>query len=297
MTLVSPDYFRAMEIAVVRGRHFDERDNRDHLRGAVSTNLSDEQRWAAGLNTIIVDEEFVRRHWPNEEPIGKRIRLPWGDAGQQPVLTVAGVVRRVRINQLHDGGGFVQGYLPFLQGPASGMTIVLKTAVDPGMLGDAIRAKVQAVDPMQPIYDLRPVADLRDRSLAGRRLNFLLLTAFAVVALGLAVVGFYGVLAYTVAQRRREIGVRVALGAQRRDVLGLVIGHGMQLTLAGVVLGVAGAVAVGRLLAGLLFEIRPFDPITLVSVPILLLAVALFACWLPARRAAALDPVEALRCD
>jgi ABC-type antimicrobial peptide transport system permease subunit len=169
-----------------------------------------------------------------------------------------------------------------------------KTTLAPETLVSAARRQVQALDSEQPIYEVRTLAEMRDGVLAGR-LNLVLLALFAAVALGLAVIGLYGVLACTVMQRQREIGVRMALGTQRRDVLGLIVRHRMRLALMGVVFGLFGALSVTRLLGRLLFEVRPFDPVTLMSVPFLLAAVALLACWLPARRAAQIDPIEALR--
>jgi len=173
--------------------------------------------------------------------------------------------------------------------------VVIKTTQAPEALITAARQQVQALDPEQPIYDVRTLAEMRDNSIAPQRLNLTLLAVFAGVALTLAVIGLYGVLAYAVAQRQREIGVRMALGAQRRDVLGLVVGHGMRLTGIGVILGLAGALALTRVLKSLLFEIKPFDPVTFLTVTALLAGVALLACWIPARRAARVDPIEALR--
>ena len=175
------------------------------------------------------------------------------------------------------------------------MAVVIKTTQAPEALITAARQQVQALDPEQPIYDVRTLAEMRDNSIAPQRLNLTLLAVFAGVALALAVIGLYGVLAYAVAQRQREIGVRMALGAQRRDVLGLVVGHGMRLTGIGVILGLAGALALTRVLKSLLFEIKPFDPVTFLTVTALLAGVALLACWIPARRAARVDPIEALR--
>src|SRR5437773_4161945 len=291
--LVSPEYFRAMGIPLLHGRAFTDRDDRAHLRERDLSSFTDGERWMSGLNAIIVDEEFARRHWPNEDAIGKRVRLPWGEKG--PVLTVVGVVGRVKLNQLNEQGGFVQAYLPFLQGASGSMAVVMKTTQAPEALITAARQQVQALDPEQPIYDVRTLAEMRDNSIAPQRLNLTLLAVFAGVALALAVIGLYGVLAYAVAQRQREIGVRMALGAQRRDVLGLVVGHGMRLTGIGVILGLAGALALTRVLKSLLFEIKPFDPVTFLLVTAVLAGVALLACWIPARRAARVDPMVALR--
>ena len=247
----------------------------------------------SGMNAIVVDEEFARRHWPKEEAIGKRVRLPWGEKG--PVLTVVGVVGRVKLNRLSEEGGFVQAYLPFLQAPSQGMAVVMKTTLAPETLMAAARQQVQALDPEQPIYDARTLAEMRDNAIAPQRLNLILLGVFAGIALVLALIGLYGVLAYAVAQRHREIGVRMALGAQRRDVLQLVVGQGMRLVLVGVGLGLIGALALTRLLRGLLFGVGPNDPLTLAATPLLLALTALLACWMPASRASRVDPMEALR--
>ncbi|MEO8426416.1 MAG: ABC transporter permease [Verrucomicrobiota bacterium] len=295
LTPVSPDYFPAMSIRLLRGRFFTDADNREHLRGRDLTGLNEGQLRNVGLNVIIVDEEFVRRHWPNEDPIGKRVRLS-ADAAD-PGLAVVGVVARVKMDELGEQGGFVQAYLPLWQYGGAGRAVVIKTALPPETLVPAVRREVQALDPEQPIYDLRTMAAIRHDSLAPQRLNLALLGLFAFVALTLAVIGLYGVLAYAVTQRTREIGIRIALGAQRHDVLGLVVREGVKLTLVGVALGLAGAFGLTRFLTSLLYEVKPSDPLTLLAMPLLLLMVALFACWLPARRAAAVDPIEALRCE
>ena len=291
--LVSPDYFRAMNIPLLRGRPFTDQDDRAHLRGRDLSGFTRGERWMSGMNAIVVDEEFARRHWPKEEAIGKRVRLPWGEKG--PVLTVVGVVGRVKLNRLSEEGGFVQAYLPFLQAPSQGMAVVMKTTLAPETLMAAARQQVQALDPEQPIYDARTLAEMRDNAIAPQRLNLILLGVFAGIALVLALIGLYGVLAYAVAQRHREIGVRMALGAQRRDVLQLVVGQGMRLVLVGVGLGLIGALALTRLLRGLLFGVGPNDPLTLAATPMLLALTALLACWMPASRASRVDPMEALR--
>ncbi|MCI0533973.1 MAG: ABC transporter permease [Verrucomicrobiales bacterium] len=288
LTPVSPDYFQAMGIRLLRGRYFTDSDNREHLQGQDLSKLSEWQRRIMGINAIIVDEEFARRHWPNEDPIGKRVLLP-------PALTVVGVVSRVKLKGLDEQGGFVQAYLPLWQWGGTERVVVMKTTLAPETLGSAVRQQMKSLDPELPIYNLRTLATVRHDSLAPQRLNLSLLGLFAGAALTLAVIGLYGVLAYAVAQRRREIGIRMALGAQRGDVLALVIRHGARLTLIGVVLGLAGAFSLTRLLTRLLYEVKPTDPLTLLVTPLLLMSVALFACWLPARRAAKVDPMVALR--
>jgi putative ABC transport system permease protein len=289
VTAVSPDYFRALGIPVLRGRSFTEQDSSDHLRNLPEPREG--ERRPSPMNVIIVDEEFVRRHWPNEDPIGQRVRA------NGATMTVIGVVRRVKIRGLDEQGGFVQAYFCALQSPARGRTVAVKTTLPPETLMAAARQQVLALDPGQPIHSVRTLEELRDRSLQGRRVGVTLLGIFAGVGLALAVIGLYGVLAYAVTQRTREIGIRMALGAQRGDVLSLVIRQGMKLAFIGAMLGMLGALGLTRWLTALLYEIKPTDPLTLLATPLLLIAVALLACWLPARRAAKVHPMEALRCE
>jgi putative ABC transport system permease protein len=296
VTVASPDYFRTLGIRLLRGRYFTEQDNRDHLRSRDLSALSGFQRWAAGLNVIIVDEEFVRRYWPDEDPIGKRVRLPWNkDSSQQPMMTVVGVVARVKLERLSEEGGFVQVYLSALQATQAGGAVVIKTAMEPTMLAAAARQQVLAVDPDQPIYDMRTLTEVRDNAVAPERLNLTLLGIFAGVALVLAGIGLYGVISYAIAQRMKELGIRMALGASAGDVLRLVIGQGIKLALVGVVFGLCGAWALTRLMRTLLFAVNATDPPTFIVIPLLLTLVALLACWIPARRAARVDPMAALR--
>jgi len=272
--VASPGYFRAIGIQLLRGRLFTEHD---HLKAD---------------NVVIVDEEFVKRHWRAVDPVGRRIRFA---ARPRKYLTVVGVVGRVKLSSLSEQGGFVQAYLAARQFPDIKASVVVKSRLTPAALAPSIREQVRSLDPAQPIHNLRTVKEIRDSSLASERLSLSVLGVFALVALSLSIVGLYGVLAYSVARRRREIGVRTALGAQRTDVLRLVIGEGMWLTSLGVLTGILGALWLTRWLSSLLFEIRPSDPATFSAVPLLLLTVALIACWIPARRAARIDPIQALR--
>ncbi|HYV29514.1 MAG TPA: FtsX-like permease family protein, partial [Candidatus Binatia bacterium] len=226
---------------------------------------------------------------------GKQIRLPWGSRDKNPVLTIIGVVKRVREERLSEWEGQVQGYFSFLQRPDGGMAVVVKAALPPETLLSAVRQQLRALDPELPLYEVRTMAAMRSDNIAPERLNLTLLGIFAAIALALAVIGLYGVLAYAVTQRQREIGVRMALGAQRRDVLGLVIGQGMKLALIGVAIGLLGSFALTRVLQNLLFEVKPSDPLTFAAVTSLLCLVVLLACWLPARRAARVHPMQALR--
>jgi putative ABC transport system permease protein len=275
-TIASPGYFRAIGIQLLRGRFFNDHDHQK------------------AENAVIVDEEFVNRHWPGEDPIGRRIRFA---AGRPRYLTVIGVVGRVKSNSLSEQGGFVQAYLAARQFPDIKASVVVKTRLTPAALVGSIREQVRRLDPAQPIHNLRTIKEIRDSSLAAERLSLSVLGVFAVVALSLSIVGLYGVLAYSVARRRREIGVRTALGAQRRDVLRLVVGEGMRQTSLGIVAGVLGALWLTRWLSSLLYEITPTDPATFSAVSLLLIGVALIACWIPARRAARIDPIQALRTE
>jgi putative ABC transport system permease protein len=291
---VSPDYFRAMGIPLLRGRYFTEGDDRSHLSEERLHGLSRSERLSLGRKTAIVDEEFARRYWPNEDPVGKQILWGLGGGDDSP-LTVIGVVGRVKLDRPNEPMGAVQGYFAFLEYPQPAMTFVVKTTRSPEQMIAAARQQVQEVDASQPIYDIKTLTQLRAESIAPQRLNLLLMGLFAALALALAIVGIYGVMSYAVTQRTREIGLRLALGAQRRDVMKLVVGQAMKLALLGVLVGLLGAAAVTRLMTKLLFDVSATDRATFAVIALLLTVVALLACWIPARRAAKVDPMIALR--
>ena len=273
--MVNADYFGALRIPLREGRLFGAEDRADAPRA------------------VVVGESTARRFWPNESAVGKRIKI--GDAAN-PWLNIVGVVGDVRHYGL-DKPTNLQVYLPHAQKPSQQMTLVVRASgasADAG-LAAAVRGQVWAVDRDQPVYDIKPMEQYVADSIAQRRFSMLLVAIFAVVALVLAVVGIYGVMSYTVSQRTREIGLRMALGAQGRDILKLVVGQGLVLTLAGVGAGVAAAFAVTRAMSSLLFGVSAADPLIFSAVAVLLTSVALFACYLPARRAARVDPMEALR--
>lgn len=288
--LVAPDYFQAMGIPLLQGRDFTEQDNRERLRGSPSAN-----DWGAGLDSIIIDEEFARRHWPNQNALGQRVRIPFGERDKQPVVTIVGVVGRIKENRLGEQGGLVQAYFPMYQQTLQNMAVVVKTTSEPAAMLPAMRQQVSQLDPALPIFGIETMREIRHRNIAPERLNFGLLGAFAALALILAIIGLYGLLSFTVTQRQREIGVRMALGAQRFDVLNLVIGQGMRLILGGVVIGLLGSFALTRVLTSVLFDVEPADPLTFVTVTFSLCFVALLACYIPARRASKVDPMVALR--
>ncbi len=287
LSMVGPNYFRALGIPLLRGRYFTEQDNLDHLRNPEFAGGTADEHSDVAVNAIIVDEEFARRHWPNEDPIGKRV------SG----ITVVGVVARVKVERLGEREGLVQAYVPLLQMPVNGVAVAIKTTLEPETMMAAARREALALDPELPLFFVRTMTERRAISLAPERLNLSLLGCFAAVALLLAVIGIYGVISYAVNQREREIGIRMALGAQSSDVLKLVVGLGMKMVLCGVLIGLGCALTLTRLMQDLLFGVSATDPLTFALVSLLLASVALLACYIPARRATNVDPMIALRID
>jgi putative ABC transport system permease protein len=275
--VVTPDYFRAMAIPVRRGRVFAERDD------------------ARAPFVVVVNETFVRRYFGGEEPLGRRLRFDTGGgATDNPLVEIVGVVGDVRHAGL-EAPPDPEMYVPFAQSPRARMSFVARTEADPLAAAPALRAALRQLDARQPVYNVRPMEQLLSQSVARRRFNLALLALFASVALALAAVGIYGVMAYTVEQRRHEIGIRLALGAQARDVFRLVVGQGMGLALAGIGLGLVAALAATRLMSSLLYGVSAADPLTYAGIALLLAGVAFAACYLPARRASRVDPMDALR--
>jgi len=278
---ITGDYFRALQIPLLSGRTFEPRDNAD------------------GPKVIIINETTAKRHFGSPTAaIGKRLSIWSAFRGhrrdEKLRREIVGVVGDTKTGSLTGEGG-AQIYVPHAQDSQwNFMGLVIRTAGDPAAFAPTLRREVQALDKDQPIYNVRTMDDVVMNSLGTRRVSMQLFTVFACAALLLAALGIYGVLAYSVTQRTQEIGIRMALGAQRSDVLALVIRQGMALTVIGVVVGLAGAFALTRLLTNLLFGVAATDPLTFVAIPLLLLFVALIACYLPARRAARLDPTIAL---
>jgi predicted permease len=271
---VAGDYFQALGIPLLRGRTFTRADN--------STNAAP---------VVVCSEALARNVFPNEDPVGKYVQFD----REQKKFEIVGMVGDVKLTWLRDDR-LDRIYFPHAHVGGNG-SLIVRTRVSPLLFAEPIRKAIQEVDGDQPVSNLRTLEQDITRSVAASRQTFTLLGLFAVVALGLAALGLYGVLAHAVALRRHEIGIRMALGAQRSDVLRLVLRHGLGLSLLGVAIGLAGAFALTRVLRNHLYEVGPLDPITFAAVALLLVMVALLACLIPARRAAKVDSMEALRCE
>jgi putative ABC transport system permease protein len=273
---VSPDYFQTLGIELIKGRVFTAEDTPDSPQ------------------VIVIDEALAQRHFPNEDPIGKRLKqsLP-----NSPSYEIVGIVRHVEHYRLDGQSPDAQFYTNFNQSRARTNTLLVRTDAEPLSLAAAVRAQVAALNKDQAVFNVRTMEQILARSVAARRFSMLLLTVFAVVALALASLGIYGLMSYAVAQRTREIGVRMALGAQSGNVLRLVIGQGMKLAFVGVATGLVASLALTRTMKNLLFGVSATDPATFAAIALLLTLVALLACWIPARRATRIDPLVTLRCE
>jgi putative ABC transport system permease protein len=272
--VITPAYFATMGIPLIHGEGFTERHTADASR------------------VMIINETMARRYFSGEEPIGKRINL--GDPQSDPWRTIIGIVKDVRHEGL-DTAPYPQMYSPFAQFPRNAMTLVARSSGEPLSLTPNIRSELAAIDRDQPLTNVRTMEQVMSHSIARQRFNMTLIAIFSIVGLVLASVGIYGVMSYSVTQRTHEIGIRMALGAQRSDILKLVVGQGMLLALIGVGVGLAIALALTRVMASLLFGVSATDPLTFGIVAVLLGAVAMLACFIPARRAMRVDPMVALR--
>ncbi|MCA1568316.1 MAG: ABC transporter permease [Acidobacteria bacterium] len=275
--VITPDYLRTMNIPLLRGRYFNEMDQEKHQR------------------VVIINETLARRFFPNQDPLGKHLALS-GPPDEREIVGVASDVKDYGL----DAEVRPEVYIPYSQSNQpysqySALTLVLRTAADPQSLTGLVRGEVRSIDKDQPIYNIKLMQDVLSESVAPRLFNMFLISIFAVVALILAAVGIYGVIAYSVAQRTHEIGIRMALGAQPGDVLKLVVGQGMTQALIGILIGLVAAFALTRVMSSLLYEISPLDPITFAGLSIMLMIVAVIACYIPARRATRINPIIALR--
>ena len=275
MRAVSPNYFRAMNIPLRRGRLFDARDRADSAPVA------------------IINEALARRYFPNQDPLGRKLKRSTSDAKPAEII---GIVSDFK----HEGlqmEASPEVYQPHPQNPWSIITLAVRTTTAPAGARAMIESAVREAEGSAAISNSATMREILNEGISRPRFNLLLLGIFSFVAVVLAAIGIYGVISYTVAQSTREIGIRLALGAQVNDVLRLVVGRGLILTGIGLGIGVAGAFGLTRLLESLLFGVQPHDPLTFLSVTILLALVAMLACYLPARRATRVDPLVALRCE
>jgi putative ABC transport system permease protein len=274
---VSPDYFKVMGIPLRSGRTFTDADNLE------------------APQVVIINENMARRFWPNEDAIGKRFRYG-GASSTAPIMTVVGVAADMRRTGF-DAPVRYETFRPHTQRVVGYLTLVVRTAGDPLAMVAPVRAQFRAIDPEQPVFEVASMDQLLSSMVAQRRFSMALLGTFAALALVLGVVGVYGVTSYLVAQRTREVGVRLALGAQPRQVVAMVVRQGMLVAAAGLAFGLVGALAAGRLITGLLYGVSPYDVATLSAVTVAIGLATLAANWLPALRAAHVDPLIALRSD
>ena len=273
-TIVSPDYFRALQIPLLKGRQFSDHDDQDAPKVA------------------IINDALARKYWPGEDPTGRQLTVGFEQAPRQ-IIGVVGNVKQAALN----GDERPTMYMPHLQRATGGMTIVVRTNGDPLSLSQAARSEIHSVDPGIPVTNIRTMDEVFSSSIAQQRFAMLLVGLFGALALALATIGIYGVMSYSVTQRTREIGIRMALGAQRTDVLRLILQHGILVSLLGVVGGVAASFALTRLMASLLFEVTPTDATIFGAVGFGILALSAIATYLPAWRASRVDPLLALRCE
>jgi len=279
VSTITPDYFEAMGIPLLRGRPLTDTDDK------------------GGAGAAIINETLARRFFPNENPMGKSVILDVNREKDSPsefeIVGVVGDIRRVTL----DGEPGPEIYLPYRQAPWTFGQLAIRTERSAFGSVNAVRRQIRSLDPDQTVPNSDALENLISRSIAPQRFNLVLLGVFAAIGLLLTLAGVYGVMSYHVAENTREIGVRMALGAQRRDILKLFVGQGAALALIGVVVGMAGALGLTRLMDTLLFGVTATDPLTFTIVAILFGAVALLACYLPARRATKVDPIVALRCE
>jgi putative ABC transport system permease protein len=267
-------YFGTAQIPLIRGRLFGDQDR------------------AATPIVFVINQTMARRFWPEQDPIGKQVKL-LEDGTTGPIVGIVGDAKHYRLND----EPAPQLYAAYSQQPIFFATLVARTTVEPLSVSESVRQAIWRVDPDQPMWKIRSVQFLVERSFADRKFLLALMIVFAALALALTVIGLYGVISYLVNQRTQEIGIRMALGAQVRHILQLVLKHGVLLVSLGVVLGLAAAAVLTRLMAHLLYGVTATDPLTFAVIGLLLTLVALVACYLPARRAAQVDPVIALRSE
>jgi putative ABC transport system permease protein len=274
---VSPEYFHLLGIPLVHGRLFTGQDNENVPQVA------------------IVNEAFARTWWPSDNPVGKRVKLN-GLSAATSWTTVVGVVADARTESLEEAD-VPQIYNCLFQTTDDELVLFLRGRLDPAATPEEVRLQVHSINPELPVFGAMTLPGVVSGSLSQRRFSMEMVLIFALTALLLAALGIYGTISYLVNERTHEIGIRLALGANRAKILGMILRQGLELAIAGAAVGLVGALIVSHLMAGLLYGVRPTDPLTFVGVAILLIGIALLACYLPARRAMRVDPMVALRCE
>ena len=279
MNVVTANYFETLRTPLLRGRAFEARDTKDQPPA------------------IIIDQLLAERHFPGENAVGKRLQMHTGDEGKIEFRNIVGVVPHLKVKGFEETTVLPQAYLPMTQQPATGLVVLLRTALSPKSLEKPVREIVASLDPAQPAFEFKTMQERVEETWATPRLMSFLLVCFALLALTLAVIGLYGVMAFNGLRRMREIGVRLALGAMPAQIRMMMLKQGIRLLGAGLVLGFAGAIALSRVIRSLLFGVSANDPLIFGSVTLVLAAAALFACWIPARRASRVNPMITLRAE
>jgi putative ABC transport system permease protein len=279
MAVVTAGYFQTMKTPMLRGRAFEARDTKD------------------AVPVIIIDQLLAERHFPGQDAVGKRIQMHTGDKGEKEYRTIVGVAPHLKVYGFEETTVLPQAYLPMTQQPQTGLVVLLRTTLSPKSLEKPVRDIVASLDPAQPAFEFKTMQERVEETWATPRLMSFLLVCFAVLALTLAVIGLYGVMAFNGLRRMREIGVRLALGAMPAQIRTMMLKQGMRLLGAGLILGFAGAVALSRVIRSLLFGVSANDPLIYGAVTLVLAAAALLACWIPARRASRVNPMITLRAE
>jgi putative ABC transport system permease protein len=277
--VITEGYFQTIKTPVLRGRAFEPMDTKE------------------SAPVIIVDQLLADRYFPGGDAVGKRLHMYTGEKGAREYRTIVGVVPHLKVYGFEETVVLPQAYLPMKQTPQTGLVVLLRTTLSPKSLEKPVREIVASLDPAQPAFDFKTMRERVEETWATPRLMSFLLVCFATLALTLAIVGLYGVMAFKGLRRMREIGVRLALGAMPAQIRLMMLGQGIRLVGAGLVLGFGGAIALSRVIRSLLFGVSANDPLIYATVTLVLTAAAIVACWLPARRASRVDPMITLRTE
>jgi putative ABC transport system permease protein len=280
LEVVTGDYFSTFKASLLRGRTFNDRDTKDSPR------------------VVIIDQAMAEQYFPGEDPIGKRLAVDVGNDDEGNVMSeIVGVVARMRFHAIDEMAPLPVIYSSLAQAQRNSLTLFVRAGSGLGSLQRPIRDAISSIDPAQPVFDVRPMIDRVQETWGTQRLLSFLFSVFAGLALTLATIGLYGLLAYTTLKRVREIGIRLALGARPGQIRTLILSHGMQLLLIGCVIGLVSAIVLSRFLQRVLFEVNGADPTIYLGVGLLMFATTMLACWIPARRASKVDPIVALRTE